>query len=188
MLYKDLNMMQVDIDSQNSLQALLDHQKIKSSKIPGVRTVLVVLSSRGMVFDVQSLRFNILATYPDAVVFFKSTIGIDLDSRCPDSIDLLIDLTGPGQKQGLFYSKTLRKMARFAVGRNCGLFRRGAYDRVLDEKKELQNPTLDLLDRERIAQKKVLALAGVSVSPCGEVSVDLGLKIALDLPPLKMKH
>jgi len=175
----------VDRESEALIQ-LLDHQeKIRSFRVPGVRTVLVVLSSRGIVYDVESLRTKILISYPDAAVFFRNTRGDAMGAPAPSQVDLLIDLTGPGQRQGLLMAHGLRKMARVAVGRNAGLFRKRIYDRVFDEKSNPPGLPKDLLQKERYVQRQVLELAGIPLAQQGDPLQDLGRSIALNLPPMQ---
>ena len=176
-----------DLESIESLTALDVLHTLRQRRIPGVKTVLLVLSSRGMVFDVEALRQKVLAAYPDAAVFFRSTSGRPVGVASPQSVDLLIDLTGPGQRQGWFYSRKLRKMARFAVGRNAGLFRKRLYDRVFDEREPNLTLPADFLDREKQVQKEVLALAGIAVIPAAETTPDRSKTIALELPPLSQQ-
>ncbi|MBU6376550.1 MAG: hypothetical protein KGQ59_11180, partial [Bdellovibrionales bacterium] len=100
--------------------------------------------------------------------------------------DLVVDFTGPGQRQGWFFARRLRRMARFAVGRNAGLFRKRIYDRIFDEKAR-ENSRLRVmgtLQREREVQRMVLALAGVASMPHSESGADRSGHIALELPPL----
>lgn len=158
----------------------------KTHLIPGVRTVLVVLSARGMVYDTHALRHEVRQSYPDATVFFCTTQGSPVGAQAPSFVDLLIDLTGPGQKQSLFYARKLRRRARVVVGRNAGLFRKRIYDRVFDEKAKpaVAQLPVDSLNRERVVQKEVLGLAGVSLAVTGETHPDLGKSIALRLPPM----
>ena len=174
----------LDNESVGLMHLLEDEQKIRMNRVPGVRTVLVVLSSRGMAFDRDSIRQKIILTYPEAVIFFKNTRGDDLGAKAPSQVDLLIDLTGPRQKQCLFYARKLRKTARVATGRNVGFFRKNIYDKVFDEKAHMKELPLDLLERERMVQKQVLALAGVALAQTGNATADLSKKIALDLPPM----
>lgn len=175
----------LDVESQDLLKILEEQERIKSNRIPGVRTVLVVLSARGVVFDVEALRQKILLAYPDAVVFFRTTSGKSWGAASPDRVDLLIDFTGPGQRQGIFYSRRLRSMARVAVGRNAGFFRKGSYDRVVDEKARAAQLPSDLLARERAVQREVLGLAGVPLALMGDTGADLSHTIALNLPSFK---
>jgi hypothetical protein len=174
-----------DFETQELHRLLADQEQIKSNRVPGVKTVLVVLSSRGATLDVSALKLKVLLTYPEAVVFFKMTSGRAIGMASPDHVDLLIDLTGPRQRQGWFYSRKLRAMARVAVGRNAGLFRKKIYDRVFDEKAKMRELPSDLMHRERRVQREVLALAGVSVAQHGDPMPDLGKEIALDLPKLR---
>jgi hypothetical protein len=179
--------MQDDLDPQSKvfLQRMIDREKVKGQLIANIRTVLVVLSSRGMVFDMESLRQKILLTYPEAAVFLRNTDGKTIGAASPAHVDLLIDFTGPGQRQGWFYAKTLRRLARVAVGRNAGLFRKKAYDRVFDEKSQMATLPRELLERERLVQKEVLGLAGVAFVPVGDTPPDRGKSIALELPPMQ---
>ena len=150
-----------------------------------VKTVLVVLSSRALAFDMPALRNLITHAYPGAAVFFISTSGDPVGVEGPHRVDLVIDMTEPGAHQGLFFAPKIRGRARYVVGRNAGRFyRRSKYDRVYDEKADPQLPT-DYLDRERWAQRKVLELAGVPVIRQGGVTQDRSKEIALELPPLR---
>lgn len=173
-----------DPETLHSLQALDERQRIEAQKVSSVRTVLVVLSSKGMVYDVEALRHRVLVTYPDTAIFFRSTSGRPVGVASPQSVDLLVDLTGPGQRQGWFYARKLRRMARFAVGRNAGLFRKRIYDRVFDEMDPAKTLPRDMLDRELVSQREVLSLAGIAVVPSAGVTEDRSKTIALDLPPL----
>ncbi len=179
--------MQSNSDPQSKvfLQRMIDREKVKGQLIANVKTVLVVLSSRGYVFDTEALRQKILLTYPEATVYFRTTDGKAAGQSAPSRCDLLIDFTGPGQRQGLFYSKKLRRMARVAVGRNAGFFRKGSYDRVFDEKANRDSLPTELLARERVVQKEVLGLAGIAFAPVGDTPPDRSKEIALELPPMK---
>jgi hypothetical protein len=173
-----------DSDSQTYLSSLNERERVKASRLTGVQKVLVVLSSKGMVFDTESLRQKILLAYPEAAVFFRTTSGKPIGVISPKQVDLLIDLTGPGQRSPLAYALKLSRMARFSVGRSAGLFRKRVYDRVYDEKDPTVRLPKDLLESERQVQKEVLALAGVAFVPAGFAEPDLGKVIALELPPL----
>jgi hypothetical protein len=162
-----------DSETQGFLQHLSDNEKVAASKIPGVKTVLVVLSSRSMAFDRESLRHQILMAYQDSAVFFKNTNGSALGAEAPSQVDLLIDFTGAKQRQSWLYSRKLRRISRFAVGRNAGFFRKQIYDRVFDEKLLSGEVELDLNEKERRAQKAVLALAGIAVAQQGDPTPDL---------------
>ena len=107
-------------ESQFSLSLLAEQERLRSQRLAGVRTILVVLSSQGMAFDVDGLRGLIHGAYPDAAVFFVTTSGKNLGTRVKGHVDLVIDFTGPRQRQGWFFARRLRRMARFAVGRNAG--------------------------------------------------------------------
>jgi hypothetical protein len=174
-----------DGQSEGFLTLLAKQEAVRSQKVPGVRTVLVVLSAAGVVFDVEALRQKILLSYPEAAVFFRTTDGKSIGAASPDQLDLLIDFTGPGARQGLFYAKKLRRMSRVAVGRNAGFFRRRIYDRVFDEVALQKNIPTEKLSKERRVQKEVLALAGIPFVQGGDTPADRGKSIALELPPLK---
>jgi hypothetical protein len=176
----------LDPDTERMLALLAEQERVKASKVPGVRTVLVVLSAKGMVFDRESLRQKILLTYPEAAVFFRTTLGRAVGVESPRSVDLLIDFTGPGQRQALFHERALRRVARFAVGRDCGFFRKKLYDRVLDERRGPEASMLpkDILARERLVQRLVLASVGVPLAQTGDALPDRGKTIALELPPM----
>lgn len=173
----------LDPETERSLAELVQKEQGKTKRVDGVRTVLIVLSARGMVLDVESMRQKVSLVYPDAAVFIETTMGSALGVPAPEKVDLLIDLTGPGQRQGLFYARKLRRIARYAVGRNAGLFRKKIYDRLIDEKARKGEFPEDLLAREREVQKQVLALVGVAVFPMGDTPADRGKTIALELPP-----
>lgn len=173
-----------DPESKAFLTLMAEQERMRNNRVPGVRTVLVVLSSAAMVFDVESLRQKIHASYPDAAVFFQTTLGKWIGSQAPHKVDLLIDFTGPRQRQGLFHSRKLRRMARVAVGRNAGLFRKRIYDRIYDEKSKDLNLSSEVLTRERFVQREVLGLAGVVFVQTGDTHPDRGKTIALELPPL----
>jgi hypothetical protein len=111
-------------------------------------------------------------------------MGKPIGPTAPQQVDLLIDFTGPGQRQGWFYARKLRRMARVAVGRNAGLFRKKIYDRVFDENQDPSVPQ-EMLKKERFVQKKVLNLAGVSFVQTSETPPDRGKSIALELPAMR---
>ncbi|MEK6579945.1 MAG: hypothetical protein AABZ55_12015 [Bdellovibrionota bacterium] len=173
----------LDPESSRFLTEMAEQERVKANRFRGVRTVLVVLSATGIVFDLESLRQKILLSYPDAAVFFLTTRGSSVGTSAPQELDLVIDFTGPKQRQGFFFAKRIRGIARFAVGRKTGFFRKRIYDRILDEKKETL-PT-EMLERERSIQRKVLALAGVAFMPMGDVPPDRGKITPLDLPPMQ---
>jgi len=176
-----------DPESQHSLSWMMGQKSILSNRFPEVHIVLVVLSAAGLVLDIPSLTQQIHFAYPKASVHFVTTNGKHLGSEGTDApleADLVIDLTGPHQRQSWFFAKKLRQRAKFVVGRDAGLFRKKIYDRVFNEKSELIEPS-DPLIREREVQKKVLALAGVPWVPSGCATPDLAETIALELPPLK---
>jgi len=175
-----------DADSKTYLSSLDEREKVKTNHLTGVQKVLIVLSSKGMVFDTDSLRQKTLLAYPEAAVFFRTTSGKPIGVPSPKQVDLLIDLTGPGQRSPMGYALKLRRMSRFSVGRNAGVFRKRVYDRIYDEKADSNSSHLSkvYLERERQIQKEVLALAGIAFIPAGLAAPDLGKVIALELPPL----
>jgi hypothetical protein len=182
-----LNQNMDDPESLASLKIMAEEESIRSKRLAQVRTVLVVLSSMGMVFDVESLRQKILLAYPQAVVFFRTTMGKDMGSSSPDKVDLLIDFTGPRERQGLMYARKLRRLARVAIGRNAGLFRKSIYDQVFDERRAGLSLPTDKLERERVVQREVLSLAGIAFVQAGDSAPDRGKITPLELPPLA-KH
>ena len=173
----------LDSDTQKSLEALREFEKVHAEHVPNVRSVLIVLSAAGMAYDLSALRHLVTTSYPDAVVYFENTSGRPLGQKSAGVVDLLIDFTGPGQRQGLFHARGLIRRTHVSVGRNVGLFRKSIYDRVFDEKK--QNLPREVTERERFVQKRVLELAGVAVAPVGTPTRDLEHEIALSLPPLR---
>lgn len=172
-----------DQESNHFLARMGEQERCRGNRVPGVRTVQVVLSSAGMVFDVESLRQKILLSYSDAAVFFLTTRGKPIGASPPPHVDLLIDLTGPRQRQGFLYSKKLRRSARVAVGRNAGWFRKKIYDRVFDEKAQASGLPSEVLQRERHVQKAVLALAGIAFVQAGDTPLDRGKITPMELPP-----
>lgn len=161
---------------------------LKSKRVPGVKTVLIVLSSSAVVYDRESLRQKVLAAYPGATVFFTTQSSKSVGAEAPRKVDLLIDLTGPGAREGLFAARRLRARTRVAIGRNAGLFRKRLYDRVVDEKADQKAKTArfpaESVARERAVQREVLSLAGIALVPYGDTPEDEGKTIALSLPPL----
>src|SRR3954467_3838869 len=119
-----------DSNSDYYLNLLRETDRIQKNQIKGVRTVVVVLSSYAMAFDSEALRQKILHAYPESAIFFLTTSGKPLGVSAPQQVDLLIDLTGPGQRQGLLFARKLRKKAKHCVGRNAGLFRKSLYNLV----------------------------------------------------------
>jgi hypothetical protein len=173
----------VDAETARYLARMAEEERVLANRVPGVRTVLVVLSSVGMVYDLDSLRLNISRSYSDAVTFFVTTDGTTLGASCPSQLDLLVDLTGPGQRQCLLYARKLRKISRMTVGRNAGFFRKKIYDRVYDERAKLRELPVEKLARERVVQKAVFDLAGVSFLPSGNTPMDRGKLTPMELPP-----
>lgn len=75
-------------------------------------------------------------------------------------------------------------MARVAIGRDAGFFRKRIYDRIFDEKAEAAKLSPDLMERERQVQRQVLGLAGVALVQAGDTPSDQSSTIALGLPPM----
>lgn len=151
----------------------------------GVKTTLVVLSSKAQLFDMAGLQNLIQRAYPNSAVFFVSTSGDAMGVEAPKHIDLLIDFTPPGARQPALFAFKVRRRATRAVGRDVGwFFRRNRYDAVYADAKDPQCPT-DYLDAERWAQRRVLELAGVPVVRQGGVTADRSKEIALELPPMQ---
>lgn len=149
-----------------------------------VRTALVVLSSKAQLFDMPALQNLIQHQYPECAVFFVSTSGQAMGVEAPESVDLLIDFTPPGARQGLLFPIKARARAHFAVGRAAGWYRKARYDKIYNDAVDADRP-LDYLDAERHAQRKVLELAQVHIVRQGGVTADRSKDIALDLPPLQ---
>ena len=146
----------------------------------GIKNVLVVFSSKSQAFDAASLENLVKHAYPGSQVFFISTSGQVIGKQCKSRVDLVIDFTQPGARQGLFFPLMMRKKARFAIGRKAGFyFRSSLYDRIYNDKNDSSKPT-DYLEGERWAQRKVLELAGVPVVRQGGVTPDRSKDIALE--------
>lgn len=160
-----------------------EQERLRAQRIPGVRTVLIVLSATAMVYDMEALRQKVLLVYPEAAVFFITTNGKPIGPTAPETVDLFIDFTGPRQRQGLFFAKRYRRAARVAVGRNVGFFRKRIYDRVFDEKARAAELPREPLARERLIQREVLRLAGIVLAQTGDTPADRGRTIATELPP-----
>ncbi len=185
MMQSEMQNQKFDTETGHFLQLMAEAEQVRTYKVAGVKTVLVVLSARGMVFDTDSLKQKILHAYPDCVVFFRNTLGKSIGFASPDHVDLIIDFTGPGQRQSIFYARKLRKSARVIVGRHAGFFRKKIYDRVFDERASTNKIPTELLAHERYVQKEVMKLAGIALSPSGDTPPDLGKIIPLDLPPMQ---
>lgn len=171
-----------DPETLKSLSEMTEFEKVKANHIPNVKSVLVVFSARGIAYDRDSLRHLITVSYPDAVVFFEDTAGSPMGPKAPGPVDLLLDFTGPGQQQGLFAARKYRGRARVCVGRNAGLFRKSVYDRVFDEKAAGVALPVEVTDRERMIQRKLLEMAGVAVAPAGQPTANIEHDIAKRLP------
>lgn len=175
----------IDRESEIRLTQMAEKDDVISNRISGVRSILIVFSSRGMVYDAESLRQKVLLSYPDSTVFFQTTDGKPVGAPAPKSVDLLIDFTGPRQRQPIFHAFGLRRRARFVVGRNAGMFRKKIYDRVFDEMSDGGNVPDELLKKERFVQKQVLNLAGVAFVQAGDIPPDEGKTIPLSLPGMR---
>jgi len=159
----------------------------ESPLFPGVQSVLVVLSSTSMAFDLSALRSLISHAYPGTAVFFISTSGDAVGVASPRQVDLVIDFTPPGARQPFLFASRIRKRAKYVVGRDTGgFFSRKRYDRLYQEKMDASLP-LDYMDRERSIQKRVLELAAVSIVKQGGVTEDLSREISLSLPPMQQR-
>ena len=175
----------IDPESEASLVRMTESENLAANRVSGVKFVLFVLSSGGLAYDREGLRQRALFSYPDSVVFFHTTLGKPIGPSAPEQLDLVVDLTGPGQRQSFFYPRKLRKMARVIVGRNAGFFRRRIYDRIFDEKKDEASLPLESLHREKWIQKKVLHLAGISLVETGDTPPDRGKSLPLELPSMQ---
>ena len=157
----------------------------ESSLFPNVKSVLLVLSSKSMAFDLSALRSFITHSYPGAAVFFISTSGDPVGVSGPSQVDLIIDFTGLNARQGLFFASKMRRRGKHVTGRvTGGIFGRKSYDRLYDEANDTSLPG-DYMERERVIQRKVLELAGVEIVRQGGVTIDRSKDIALTLPPMQ---
>ncbi|MBU6152859.1 MAG: hypothetical protein KGP28_01030 [Bdellovibrionales bacterium] len=153
----------------------------------GVKTVLVVISSKAMAFDQGGLRNLITHAYPGAVVFFVSVSGDPVGVAAPTKVDLVIDFTEPGARQSKWFAPSMRRTGKFVVGRKSGWFyRKSKYDRIYDSATDANLPK-DYLESEAWAQKRVLELSGVPVVRHGGVTQDLSKEIASMLPPIQSR-
>ena len=175
-----------DSETNATLRQLQEEEAIRRNRVENVRSILVILSGRAIVYDDASLRQKIQLTYPDAKAYFMTTEAYPMGEKLPASakIDLVIDFTGPGHRHKWFWARKLRSRARVCVGRPAGLFREHIYDRLSTELKRDDLPR-DVLDRERLIQREVLALAGIPISHQGNLGKDLSHTIASRLPPLR---
>jgi hypothetical protein len=177
----------VDLETAHSFKLLEERQEAEKNRLTNIKNVLVVLPATAMAFDRDALRFFILQAYPNAHVIFWSASGQTLgNSPRTNQVDLAIDFSAPGQFQGIFFARKIKRLAKTTVGRNAGLFRKRIYDRVFDETAILNQAkhTTDTFYREMQIQKKVLALAGVACIPAANTTSDRSKMIALELPPL----
>lgn len=181
----DLSELLKDPETTHCLSEVTEPEAIRAARVPGVKSVLVVLSSRAMAFDTDSMRHKIRQAYPEAASYFMGSSGSFMGVEAPSSVDLVIDLTGPGERGGWLLSRKLRRLGRVVAGRNAGPFRKRTYDRVFDEQKDQELLPVDLLSRERFVQKQVLGMVGISVLPVSDPVPDLGHSLATQLPPFK---
>jgi hypothetical protein len=156
------------------------------SAFNGIKSVLVVLSSKAMTLDPSALRNLINHAYAGAAVFFVSVSGDALGVAAPHQVDLVIDFTEPRARQSLLFPRRMRSRGKFVVGRKAGPLRSWWYDRIYDASGDPQVPR-DWIEAERWAQRKVLELAGIPLVRQGGVTRDLSKDIALTLPPLQSR-
>ena len=167
-----------------SLKEMAHFEDVISQRVPNVKLVLIILSSKAMVFDLEALRQKVVLSYPDAAVYFQTPSGDSVGNKAPEKVDLLIDFTGPKERQKFRLANSLRRMSRVAVGRNSGWSRKRIYDRVFDETLPEANVPTDVMEKERFVQKLILKLAGVAVVHTSDTPPDLGKIIPLELPNL----
>lgn len=130
----------------------------------------IVLSGRGMVFDIEALRHSVRLCHPEAVVFFFSSLGkLQGGGRPPRKMDLLIDLTAPGQRERLGGALGWRFYAKRVVGRRHGWLRGLLYDEVHPEAASQKEFRGSFLPLEREMQEAVLRLAGIPPAQSGEL-------------------
>lgn len=175
-----------DQESSVSLARLAQERAdVVEHRVQDVHTVVVVLSSRGMTLDMEALRNEISLTYPGTAIFFLTPLGLPVGAAPPRQIDLVIDFTGPNQRQKWLLARGLKSRARVVVGRNAGYFRKSLYDRIFDEKDPKLGLPAEMMERERRVQSEVLRLAGISQVRTGTTPRDRGKEIALELPPYR---
>lgn len=171
----------MDPETEQSLSQLTIDPKILANRVPGVQSVLFVLSSRGMVFDLSSLRHKTQAAYPGAKVYFATQSGHPIGEDAPSKVDLLVDFTGPRERQGVFIARRWRRQGRVVIGRHSGFFRTGLYDKIFEEIKSGVVPH-EQMDRERFVQRTLLEMAGIAILPVGDAHQDRGKITPLTLP------
>jgi hypothetical protein len=140
----------------------------ETQKMRDVHSVLVVLSTV-IIWDVSALQFHISQSYPQSGVFFVNTSGKPYGPAAPQNIDLLIDFTSPTDRQSFLMPRKWRRMARFAVGRKKGVYRKKTYDQIVEEPDNIQ----DWLEREAKAHSLVLQAAGVRLLKTGQLNLDM---------------
>jgi len=171
--------------SEFYLQLLQEQEKIKKNRIAGVKTVLVVLSYKGMAYDRDALKQKIHLSYPESTVFFCTTNQKPLGPTYPEVVDLVIDFTPGGSWRNLFAPRKFKHMAKSIIGRDGGLFRARIYDRVFNESNDPVVKSLQGLHREKEVQKRVLELAGVAMIPVGDTPRTVERELPLKLPSMK---
>lgn len=180
----------LDRESVAGLSQMAGFEQVDCYRVSDAKTVLIVLSSKGMAFDYESLRQKIHSTYPGSSVFFQTSMAMPVGKVCPKKVDLVIDFIGPGELAHWGIARRLRRMGRVVVGRNSGWFgiRRRIYNRIYDELHPEPLLPREMLERERFVQKKVLNLAGVAVVQASDTPADRGKVIARELPSLQRTH
>lgn len=171
--------------SEFYLQLLQEQEKIKKNRIPGVKSVLFVLSYKGMAYDRDALKQKTHLSYPESTVFFAATSGKAVGPGYPEVVDLVIDFTPGGSWRNIFAPRKFKQMAKSIVGRAGGPFRARIYDRVFDEEKNADVVRLDGLHREKEVQKRVLEMAGIAMIPVGETPRTIEKELPLKLPSMK---
>jgi hypothetical protein len=76
-----------DSESQSFLHILAEEERIRKNKVEGVKTILVILSGRSMVFDTWALKQKITLTYPDSKIYFLTSGGYAVGEKAPEKLD-----------------------------------------------------------------------------------------------------
>ncbi len=166
------------------LAQIAESQQVSHSCFEKVIFILVILSAKGMPYSIEFLMKIILCSYPNSVIFFQTTSGQMIKAKTPEKIDLVVDFTGPRQRQKKILPRQWKNMTRFIVGRNWGSFRKHYYDRVLNEASNHFYLPEKMLQYEKWVQRKVLGLAGIGWAQTSEIPKDQGKTIARTLPRL----
>lgn len=174
-----------DSNTQRALRALLKRRELEKERFTGVKSILVVLSGRSMAFDFDSMRLYISLAYPGSDISFASTSGKAMFGEKIGSVDLLLDLSGPGTMQSFLFPLGMKRKSKHQVGRAFGLLRARLYERLVSE----SDPAIpkDLMEREFFQQKKVFELAGVSFLPKSASARDASHTIAQELSELRAR-